>query len=87
LTLCRYNGANHAHRNHIERNKLVNVAHIHSATERYILAGKHPDGYAEATERYSTVDGAFRCVLVDCNITGILPDGDSDPDTKDLDFS
>ena len=86
LTICRYNGSYHPHRNHIERNRLVNVCHIHLATQRYILQAAHPDGYAEATDKYESIDSALRCMLVDCNITGVLPNGDAHPETKDLDF-
>lgn len=84
LTLCRYNGSYHPHRNELEGNRLTGVPHIHTATQRYILRGKHPDGFAEATDRYESIDGAFRCVLIDCKISGIVPDGDADPDTYDL---
>lgn len=84
LTLCRYNGSYHPHRNHIERNRLVNVCHIHTATERYIAEAAHPDGYAIETDRYSTVDGALRSMLIDCNIKGVISDGDAAP--KSLDF-
>ena len=87
LTLCRYNGPCHSHRNFIERNKLIDACHIHTATQRYIVGAAHPDGFAEETDRYSSVEGAFRCILTDCNITGIRPDGDSDPETLDLFFS
>ena len=86
LTICRYNGSYHPHRNHIERNRLINVCHIHLATQRYILQAAHPDGYAEATDKYASIDGAFRCMLLDSNISGVLPDGDTHPETKDLDF-
>lgn len=84
LTLCRYNGSYHPHRNELERNRLIDVCHIHTATLRYILQGKHPDGFAEATDRYESIDGAFRCMLIDCKIAGIVPDGDNDPTTYDL---
>lgn len=84
LTICRYNGDYHPHRNHIEKNRLVGVFHMHKATQRYIQAGLHPDGYAVQTNRYSAIDGAFRCMLLDCNITGVLPTGDADPTSQDL---
>lgn len=86
LTLCRYNGSYHAHRNHLERNRLVGVCHMHTATARYIAEAAHPDGFAVETDKYSTIDGAFRSMLIDCNISGILPDGDSAPDTLDFGF-
>ena len=86
LTICRYNGPYHAHRNQIERNKFDGVCHIHTATQRYIAQGRHADAFAEETDRYSGVDGAWRCILIDCNISGILPSGDADPDSQELDF-
>ena len=84
LTICRYNGDFHPHRNRLEKNRLVNVCHIHHATQRYIQAGLHPDGFAVQTDRYSTIDGAFRCMLIDCRIAGVLPTGDADPLSENL---
>lgn len=86
LTICRYNGPYHSHRNQIERNKFDGVCHIHTATQRYIAQGRHADAFAEETDRYFGVDGAWRCILIDCNVTGILLSGDADPDTQDLNF-
>lgn len=84
LTVCRYNGDYHAHRNKIEKDRLVGVFHIHHATERYIHAGLHPDGFAVQTDRYSNVETALRCMILDCSISGVLPDGDADPNSLDL---
>lgn len=84
LMLCRYNGPYHAHKNFIERNRLEGVSHIHSATQRYVVGAAHPDGFAMETDRYSTIEGALRCILLDCNIQGILPSGDVDPSSEDL---
>lgn len=80
ITLARYNGSSHAHPNHIEAEKLGYTCHIHKATERYILAGKKPEGYAEATTDYSTLAGALHCLVTDCNISGIS----TDPEHPDL---
>lgn len=68
LVLLRYNGAYHSHRNVIERNVVPPVYHRHIATQRYILAGNDPDGYAEPIERYNSVDTALDCLLRDCGI-------------------
>lgn len=84
LTLCRYNGPYHAHKNFIERNRIPVVSHIHFATQRYVVGAAHPDGFAVETDRYSTIEGALRCILLDCNIQGILPSGDADPSSEDL---
>jgi len=76
LTLCRYNGSSHDHPNFIENERLGYNCHIHKTTERYILANKKPEGYAELTERYYTLKGALFCLVQDCNITGIHTEQD-----------
>ncbi len=40
--------------------------HIHMATERYQRTGNREDTYAEPTDRYSDMEGAFTCLLADC---------------------
>lgn len=76
LTLVRYNGPSHSHGNAIEGEKLGFACHIHRVTKHYMDAGKKPEGYAEATEKYETLDGALHCLVDDCNISGIdtVPD-------------
>lgn len=71
LTLSRYNGSSHDHPNHLEQTRVGYNYHIHTATERYIKANKKAEGYAEATTRYNSVQGALYCLVLDCNITGI----------------
>lgn len=81
ITLARYNGSSHSHPNHIEKQKLGFVCHIHKATERYIRAGKKIEGYAEdASRRYNSVKGALACLVSDCAIKGII----TEPDHPDL---
>lgn len=80
ITLSRYNGSNHSHPNHIEKERLGFVCHVHKATERYILAGKKIEGYAKASGDYTTLKGALACLVKDCNISGIL----TEPDYPDL---
>jgi hypothetical protein len=87
LTLCRYNGSYHPHRNELERNRLVGAFHIHLATHRYMTLGAHPDGFAEETARYSTVEEALRCMVLDSSISGVLVAGDADPNSRELDFT
>lgn len=70
MILVRYNGSSHPHPNKIERNRLEFANHIHRTTERYIEIGK-PDGFAEITDRYTTMNGAFNCLLRDCNVEGV----------------
>lgn len=79
LTLVRYNGSSHSHPNKIEKMRLGYVCHIHRATQRYIAAGKKPDGYAEATLRYQTLAGALHCLTQDCRISGIQTKSDELP--------
>ncbi len=71
LTLARYNGPSHSHPNHIEKTRLGYCCHIHKATERYVQANKKPEGFAEETDRYKTLDGALHCLITDCNISGL----------------
>ncbi len=71
LTLARYNGCSHSHKNHIENEKLEFSCHIHKATEKYIQAGKKAEGYAETTDRYRSVEGALHCLMLDWNISGM----------------
>lgn len=71
LTLRRYNGCSHNHPNHLEKEKLGFKCHIHFASEKYIKANRKPEGYAEATTRYKTVDGALHCLITDCKISGL----------------
>ncbi len=77
LILCRYNGASHWHPNHLEGTRVERGCHIHLATERYVRAGKKAEGFAEATDRYTTVQGALHCLCRDRNITGIRTQPDA----------
>lgn len=71
LTLKRYNGPNHDHPNHLEKVRLGLTCHIHIATEKYIKANRKAEGFAEATDRYNTIEGALHCLVMDCKIKGI----------------
>ena len=82
MTLARYNGSSHAHPNHLEKTKLGFKCHIHKATEKYIQANRKPEGYAEETDRYHTLDGALHCLVVDFNIKGIQTNSDIPNQTK-----
>ena len=44
---------------------------IHIATEKYLRANRKAEGFAEATKRYNSVEGALHCLVTDCKITGI----------------
>ena len=67
LTLARYNGPSHIHRDIRYR------THIHRATAMAIAAGRKPESEAGETDRYTTLDGAFRCLVEDFQIQGITP--------------
>ncbi|QWR77152.1 hypothetical protein [Candidatus Magnetomonas plexicatena] len=71
LTLKRYNGPNHKHKNHLENDSLTDGAHVHIATERYIRANKKAEGFAEKTSCYITVEGALHCLVKACNVKNI----------------
>lgn len=77
LTLKRYNGPNHNHTNHLEKELLGYENHMHIATEKYIKASRKAEGFAEKTDRYKTVDGALHCLITDCNISGIKTSPDN----------
>lgn len=78
-TLTRYNGSDHPHGNTIEGTRADHVCHIHLLTERYIAAGRKPEHYAEPTDRFLSLNGALRCLLLDWNITGLTPPENDQP--------
>ncbi|MCY4619795.1 MAG: hypothetical protein OXD50_14785 [Chloroflexi bacterium] len=67
LTLARYNGPSHIH------GEIEFRPHIHHATARAIAAGKKPESEADETDRFNTLDGAFRCLLEDFHVSGVVP--------------
>lgn len=82
LTLKRYNGSSHNHHNHIEKLRLGFACHIHFATEKYIKANRKAEGFAEATARYSSIEGALHCLVSDCKVSGIETRPDDTSQTK-----
>ena len=82
LTLKRYNGPNHDHPNHLENVRLGYTCHIHMATEKYIKANRKAEGFAIATDRYKTIEGALHCLVIDCKISGISTTADNSDITK-----
>lgn len=74
VMLARYNGSSHVHRNPLGDAPDSHMqCHIHRATERYIAAGRKAEHFAEPTDRYSDVEGAFSAILSDCKISGLRP--------------
>jgi hypothetical protein len=82
LTLKRYNGPSHNHRNVLEKQQLGKNCHIHIATEKYIKSNRKPEGFAEVTARYNTLEGALHCLVTDCKIKGINTTPDNASQTK-----
>ena len=73
LTLARYNGPSHEHR------EIVYRTHIHRASEKAIAAGLKPESDAEETDRFETLEGALACLVGDFNVTGIRVQHDNEP--------
>lgn len=71
LTLVRYNGAGHAHRNPGAREWLPRTCHIHRAMRACLDADRKPEAFAAATDRYVTLAGALHELVADCKIDGI----------------
>ena len=69
--LRRYNGKSHEHTNPIESQTFYDF-HIHYSTERYQLTGNREDTFPTPTDRYSSLDQATECLLLDCGV--VLPD-------------
>lgn len=83
IPLVRYNGSNHEHRNPLEGGELIRFqCHIHKATQRYMEMGDKAEKYAETTDRYTTLAGAFECLLLDCNIRRQEGNGDHGPQMR-----
>jgi hypothetical protein len=81
VTLKRYNGASHSHKNHLEGDHFGYTFHIHFATEKYIRSNRKADGFAKVTDRYNTLNGAFHCLVTDCKISGIRTEPDNTSQT------
>lgn len=71
IMLARYNGSDHDHYNPLDGTRSDGICHIHQATERYMTAGRKSEHYAESTDRYTNLDGAFQAIVHDCKISGI----------------
>lgn len=82
LTLKRYNGPSHDHLNKLEKERLGHFCHVHLATEKYIKANRKAEGFAVISDKYKSVDGAFHCLITDCNISGIDTKPDNVEQTK-----
>jgi hypothetical protein len=56
------------------------------ATEKYIKANRKAEGFAMATDKYDTVEGALHCLVTDCKISGINTTPDNTSQTKLFDL-
>ena len=69
INLLRYDGSSHPHSNRIEGNRIEYKPHIHIATERYQrLRRADAEGYAEETDRYQDIKGAWDCFRADIHL-------------------
>lgn len=75
LTLCRYNGGSHVHR------EIRFRCHIHKATAAAMREGSKAEDHADETDRYRSLDGALFCLVSDCAILGLR---DLHPDETDM---
>jgi hypothetical protein len=80
VILLRYNGSDHPHGNVIEREEFDAQPHVHRATERYILANKKAESFAQPTGTYTTLAGALHELVRATNVKGI----ETKPDEGDL---
>lgn len=71
IILIRCNGSDHIHGNKLEQTNFGPACHVHIATERYILAGKKVESFAEVTNQYETLEGALNHLVKLANISGI----------------
>ncbi len=83
VILMRCNGSDHPHPNVLERQRIEFLCHVHVLTERYILANRKGEGFAEVTDAYRTVAGALHELMRRANIQGLNAHIDS-PQTPDL---
>ena len=65
LMLARYDGPSHRH------GGIVYRPHIHRTTEEAMAAGRKPDSDAEETDRFTSSEGAFACLIADFSLSGI----------------
>lgn len=80
VILLRCNGPDHPHGNAIEQVHFGARCHIHRATERYLLAGRKIESYADITTAYQSLDGAIHHLTKLANIAGL----NTTPDQPEL---
>lgn len=80
VILMRCNGSDHPHGNALERQRFSAQAHIHKASERYIVAGRKPETFALPTTEYQSLEGALHHLTELANISDLK----TTPDEPDL---
>ena len=83
VILLRCNGSDHSHPNVLERQRIEYKCHVHVVTERYILANRKGEGFAETTDAYYTLAGALHELMSRANIQGLNTEKDG-PQTPDM---
>lgn len=79
VILARCNGSDHPHGNSLERQEFGAQTHIHIATERYIVAGRKAESFANPTTQYVTLTSALHELVRMANIAGLQTQPD-EPD-------
>ena len=74
FTLIRYNGKSHQHTNRLENEDVFYDFHIHRATEKYQKSSYHDEHYAQPTDLYTDLPGAFKNLLTECKVTDFNSD-------------
>ena len=65
LMLARYDGPSHRH------GAIVYRPHIHRTTREAMATGRRPESEAEETDRFTSCEGAFACLIADFRLSGI----------------
>ena len=80
VILVRCNGSDHEHFNAIEGERFSGKCHVHTATDRYAVAGRKIESFARAEFTYRTLNGALHHLVQLTNVSGL----DTQPDAPDL---
>jgi hypothetical protein len=73
VTIARYNGSSHDHKNRSDGATFVQQCHIHQATVEAAQKGWSLENYAILAETYTCLDEAKTLLADDYAITGLIP--------------
>ncbi len=73
ITIARYNGSSHDHRNRSDGITFVQQCHIHQVTVEAAQRGWSLENYAILAESYTCLDEATLQLAEDYSITGLIP--------------